>query len=74
MNFQQLIDAEAACMKASHVVRTVGTQENINRMKQVEFIVAEIRHAGSTLCEPTSSAALREEAIRRLVSSLFSYV
>lgn len=74
MNFQQLCDAEGVCMKASHAVRTVGTIENINRMKQVEFIVAEVRHAGSTLCEPQSSPELRNAAVNRLISSLFSYL
>ena len=74
MIFEQLCDVEQAGARAVRSVRVVGERELLNRLNSVEYILAEVRHAGQVLCDRSVSSELRNAAVNRLIGSLFTSV
>lgn len=71
MNFDELCAIEVSFVRASYAVRKVATHELITDLLLAEGILQEVRHAGSTLCDPAVSDTLRQQATKRLLVSLF---
>lgn len=71
MTFDELCQVEAAFLRSSHAIRRVATHELISDLLKAEVVIQEVRHAGSTLCDPDAPPSLREAAMKRLLVTLF---
>ncbi len=72
MVYEEFHKIERVAERAIRAAKVFADGEDTRSLRELSWLIVELRHASLTLSDPGVSKGTREEAINRLVS-LFSY-
>lgn len=65
-DYGHLVLIERTASRAAIAAKVFATSGNANYLDEGMHILAEVRHAGRTLCDPEATAAEKADALERL--------